>query len=538
MKIGLFTDGYFPQIHGVSVSVENSAIGLRRRNNEVYVVAANYPGIKKNKYIIRLNSIPLIKDMNVRVATHLPEKALYELSQIDFDIIHGHSGGPITLLGYEFAKIKRIPYIFTYHTLFNQYTHYFLKGKVITPKMAETASRILCNRFDYIVAPTQRIKDELISYGVNKPIEVIPSGIDIKKFDIGKSGFLREKIGIREDQKIVLYVGRLAKEKSIDFLLHSFKIIAEKDKSCVLVLVGHGKSNDIKHFKAVAKGLGLDGRVYFTGSFDQAEIAKAYADGYVFVFASDSETQGMVVLEALAAGVPIIAVKDKALVDTVVNGENGILTNRDYNEFANEVIKFLKNEPLRKVMSIKAKQSVQRFSIEKHAQDLEKLYEKVLASRKVKCMHEVIVESEIDLPVAKVWQLLTDPDYYPRYVKFVKKIYGPKEFRVGTEWKDLTTILWVPGKVLHRVAVLDKFKALGFDVPMPFPLGGEMIQRVYFTEKGTKTKFNASIKFKFNNKLMDILVTPILKKRLKEMMMYTVEKAQKDRVMLMKEKIK
>jgi len=534
MKIGLFTDGYFPQIHGVSVSVDNSAKGLRlNKNNEVYVVAAKYPKIKKEKYVIRLNSISLIKDMNVRVATHIPDKAFFELSKIDFDIIHGHAGGPISLLGYELAKIKRIPYIFTYHTLFNQYTHYFLKGKIITPKMAETASRILCNRFDYIVAPTQRIKDELISYGVNKPIEVVPSGIDVKKFDISQTGFLRKKIGIRDDQKIVLYVGRLAKEKSIDFLLHSFKIIADKDKSCVLVLVGHGKSNDVKYFKSLVKELDLEKNVYFTGAFGQDEIAKAYVDGYVFVFASDSETQGMVVLEALAAGVPVIAVKDKALEGTVVDGENGILTNRDYNDFANEVVAFLNNQSLRDQMSVKSKQSVQRFSIEKHAQDLEKLYEKVLASRKMNRMHEVIVDSEIDLPVSRVWQLLTDPDYYPKYVKFVKKVYGPKEFCVGTEWKDLTTILWVPGKVIHRVTVLDKNKLLGFDVPMPFPLNGTMIQRVYFEENGTKTKFNASIKFKFNNLLIDVLVTPILKRRLKEMMMYTVERAREDREKLL-----
>ena len=110
-----------------------------------------------------------------------------------FDIIHGHSGGPITLLGYEFAKLKRIPYVFTYHTLFNQYTHYFLKGKVITPKMAETASRILCNRFDYIVAPTQRIMDELVSYGVKKPNRDLYLGLS-SSFPVQHRRYAQEKM--------------------------------------------------------------------------------------------------------------------------------------------------------------------------------------------------------------------------------------------------------------------------------------------------------------------------------------------------------
>lgn len=379
MKIGFFTDGYLPQLNGVATSVDNSSQALRKRGQEVYVIAAKYPNLKENnKYTIRLNSISLIKEWNLRIATHLPEKALYNISKIDFDVIHGHSGGPVTFLGFEYAKLKKVPYVFTYHTLLNKYTHYFLRGMVIKPKVAEIASKIFCNHCDYIVAPTQGIKKELISYGVTKPIVVIPSGIDVKKFDIKEKGFLRKKLGLRQNQKIVLYVGRFAKEKSIDFLINSFAIVAKKDKNCVFVFVGEGTEKEKKHLKELIKKLKLEKRIYFAGAFSQDDIAKVYNDGYVFVFASDSETQGMVILESIASGLPVVAVSDKALIGVIKSGGNGIITKRDIDDFAKQVIMILGKPGLREKLSENAKETAKKFSVEKNAAELEKLYTSLL----------------------------------------------------------------------------------------------------------------------------------------------------------------
>lgn len=187
MKIGFFTDAYFPQVNGVVTSVYETARELRRRGHEVYIVTSRYPSYEdKEKNITRLSSIMLNKKTNIRVATHLPEKALFNLYKMDFDIIHGHGGGTISLLGLEIAKIKKIPYVFTYHTLFSKYAHYILKGLIIRPKMIEALSRIFCNRCDIVIAPTHKIKEILASYGVKKPIVVIPTGLDIKKFSEAK----------------------------------------------------------------------------------------------------------------------------------------------------------------------------------------------------------------------------------------------------------------------------------------------------------------------------------------------------------------
>ncbi len=533
MKIGVFTDGYLPQLNGVALAVYNSVKGLRERGHEVYVIAAKYPNFKNDEYEIRLHSVLFIKDLNLRVATYLPQKALLSLFKLDFDIIHGHSGGPITLLGFEVAKVRQIPYVFTYHTLFNQYTHYILGGKLITPEMADWGSRLFCNRFDHIVAPTPWIKRELLSFGVTKPITVIPSGIDIHKFDIKEKGFLHKELGLSEDKKILLLVGRYAKEKSIDFLINAFKFVAEKDDSSVLVLVGNGKKADREVLENLIKQLGLEKRVLFSGPYTQEEIAKVYADGYLFVFASASETQGMVIFEALASGLPLVAVSDQVFEGVIENEGNGILTDRDYKQYAEKILKLLIDKQLRDEMAIKAKQSAQKFSLEQNALELEKLYRKAIAKKKAKRMNEIIINGEIDLPVEYAWRCLTDLKLYPKYVKHVLKVRGPKELSVGDEWQDLSTMLWLPLFAKHKVAILDKHKMVGYDITFSSFGGGEMIQRVHLTKNGQKTKFNASIKFRINNRLLNFLISPVLKSRLKDTMLYTIDKAQKDREKLM-----
>ena len=218
MKIGFFTDSYLPQLDGLATSVEICARALEDLGHEVYVIAPRYPrynDISPNVY--RLTSIKFVDTPEMRWTLQLPEKPLLKIIRINFDIIHGHSGGGMTLLGLEIARAKNIPFIGTYHTLLNRYTHYFFNGKIVTPKMVEFASKFIGNLCDYLIAPTERVKDELILYGVKRPIHVLPSGIDLENYKKRKKGFIRQKLKIVSRKKILLYVGRLGKEKSVDF---------------------------------------------------------------------------------------------------------------------------------------------------------------------------------------------------------------------------------------------------------------------------------------------------------------------------------
>lgn len=384
MKIGFFTDSYFPRLDGVAISVDTCAQALRARGHEVYIIAPRHPRYKDKDYdIYRLTSIkfPTVRGTpEARMALPLPEKPLLQVISLDFDIIHGHSTlSGITFLGLQIAKAKNIPYVTTYHTLWNRYTHYIFNGKIITPRMVEVLSKFMGNFGDCLIAPTERVKKELISYGIKKSIEVFPSGIDTKNFKKIEKGFIRKRTKIENDKKILLYCGRLGKEKSLDFIFDSFKLIHELDSQTVLVLIGEGP--DLQKLKTYAKKLKIQKSVYFLGKIDHKFISQAYADANLFLFASQTETQGLVVLEALASGVPAVAVEDDALKNVIFNGKNGFLVKKDPKLFAKKVIKLINDKKLYKKFSLAAQKKAEKFSAEKTAKRLEKLYSKLIAEK-------------------------------------------------------------------------------------------------------------------------------------------------------------
>ena len=255
MKIGFFTDAFLPQPNGVSTSVNESAKELERRGHEVFIIAPKFPGYTDQETnVIRIPSVRVSKQPETRLGLSLPNRSLKKILSIEFDIIHGHSGGPVTLLGWEIARLKKIPFVGTYHTLWNRYTHYFLKGKIVTPKMMEKATKIFANRIDHLIAPTKRVEKELRSYGVKAPISVVPSGIDVEKFRRTEPGILRENLAIRNDP-ILLFVGRLSREKSVDFLLQMFKEVLKKAPNAHFVLIGEG--SDKKKLERLAGFRGL-----------------------------------------------------------------------------------------------------------------------------------------------------------------------------------------------------------------------------------------------------------------------------------------
>lgn len=374
MKIGFFTDGYPPQLNGVATSVEAWTKELEKLGHEVYIIAPKYPNYKDRDNVIRLSSFRILKQPDIRLAGFMPIKSMAEIFKIKFDIIHGTSGGTVSSLGLIVARLKKIPYVFTYYTRWNLFTHYVFKGKLIRPGIVEKAMKIFCNRCDYIIVPMRKIKNELISFGVIKPIAVISSGVDTEKFNKQKKGFLHQKTGIKNG-KILLYVGRLEKEKSVDFLIKAFQLIHAKNKEANLVLVGDGTMK--KSLEQLAKGLGVKENVYFTGLIDSKEMNKAYSDADIFVFASKTETQGMVILEALSSGVPVVAFNDEVYNGIIKDKVNGALVST-HEEFAKACLEILSNNLYRQELSKNASKSMQDFSLFKTAKSFEKLYKKLI----------------------------------------------------------------------------------------------------------------------------------------------------------------
>lgn len=375
MRIGFFTDGFLPQPNGVATSVYETAKELERRGHEVFIIAPKFPHYKdRGSNVIRLASINIHEPTKTRIALNLPDKDLRKVLAIEFDIIHGHSGGPITLLGWEVARSKKIPYVVTYHTLWNRYTHYFLKGKVVTPKMMERATKIFGNRVDLLIAPTSRVEKELRSYGVKKPMRVVPSGINIEEFSGAKKGELRRRLDLG-NKPVALYVGRLGREKLVSLIIESFAKVLLEVPDAQLVLAGDGEEkSDLVN---LAKKLEITKSIHFIGDVEKDEMPEVYKDADIFVFASKTETQGLVVPEALASGLPVVVNDDPAF-ECIKNGQNGYRVDLSPDDFSEKIVYLLKDKEKRREMSSNAEISAQKFSIKETVDGLEAAYFELL----------------------------------------------------------------------------------------------------------------------------------------------------------------
>ena len=373
MKIGFFTDGYLPQKNGVATSVAEYAKALEKNGHTLTIIAPNYPGhIDRKKNIIRLASINYKKETGIRLAIYLPEKSFRDLLKLDFDVIHGHGDGPITMLGWTIAKRKNIPFILSHHTFWNKYTHYLPAGKFIHPRMVEKITQLFANSCSSIISPSFMSKRELKNYGVTKPITVIHHGLDLSNYKSGNSDFLRKKIKVPSDHKILLYVGRLGKEKSVDILLHAFQTVHKQNPKTALVLVGHGREKE--QLKNHAKGLGIADSTYFLGEVEYKKIPSVFHGADLFVFASKTETLGKVVLEAMAAGLPIVTFNIAPFKELITNNSEGLLVASNTRALAHAAQIILENEPMRIEMSKNAKIKAEQFSIDNAIAKIEEIY--------------------------------------------------------------------------------------------------------------------------------------------------------------------
>lgn len=381
MKIGFFTDTFYPDLNGVSISVNNFANTLRKKGHTVCIFAPKIKGKyeDQDKNVIRLPSIKILTNTEPNIYFPLiwPNKEFRKMFTEDFDIIHAHGNGPYSLLGYFIAKIKRVPYVMTFHTIHTHYVHYIFKGKIITPRMVSKLFKLFAERCQAVIVPSLKMKEEFISYGLKKNVPyVIPNFLEEGKFKSSRIGYLHKRLKLDKDVLIVLTVSRIGKEKNIDFILRVFKEVAKRDKKAHLVIVGKGPEKN--NLVVLADKLGITERVHFTGVIDYDYMPFVYKDSDVFVFVSRTETQGLCVLEAAASGVPSVASDDLAFKDTVIDKENGFLLPLDEEKFANKIILLLKNDKLREEMSKKSREiASQNFNGERITDELIRVYAKL-----------------------------------------------------------------------------------------------------------------------------------------------------------------
>ncbi|MDP9110252.1 MAG: glycosyltransferase [Candidatus Eremiobacteraeota bacterium] len=306
MRIGFFTECYHPIVNGVVASVDALALGLRSAGHEVYCFTPKVPGfIETDGPVFRMPSLPLPAGTPYRLTLPLVSKRNRDGIIKRLDIIHAHSPFVTGWMGVRYARRYGIPIVYTYHTQLEEYAHYFPFQETATRRAATTLTRGFANSTDAVIVPTCAMRDRLRAVGVTTALEIVPSGIDVAHFAAGRRDeAVRRACGIQPGQRMAVFVSRLAREKNIDLLLEALAF--HPDPSLRLVIAGDGPERDRLEQRAGA--LGIAPRTKFLGAVERTRLPDLYASADAFVFPSVSETQGLVLAEALAAGAYVIAV--------------------------------------------------------------------------------------------------------------------------------------------------------------------------------------------------------------------------------------
>lgn len=383
MRIGLFTDSYPPYVNGVSTSIETLKKALESKGHIVYIVTVghdsktyDYNDLEK---ILRIPGIPLgIYDY--RMSSIYPLKVINKIKSWNLDIIHSHTELSMGIFARLFAKQYDIPLVHTYHTMYKDYTWYVSRNikyfDMGCKKAVEYFSKFYCdNTADAFIVPTIKtyhlFRDE---YHYDKDIYIVPTGLDARRFYIENRDKLKETklkryLGFKKKDFILLFVGRLAREKNVPFLFDAIE--KSKNKNIKLLVVGYGPDEEL--YRKEIEKRNLKDRIIFTGKVKWTDMPNYYHIADAFITASTTETQGLTVIEALAASLPVICIDDDAFKSVVIDNFNGkIFTNE------NECIKIIDEISTNKLelenLTDKAAPSVKKYSLDQFAESVLEVY--------------------------------------------------------------------------------------------------------------------------------------------------------------------
>lgn len=383
MKIAMFTNNYKPYIGGVPISIEHLAEALRQRGHQVYVFAPSYEGQVEEPYVIRYPSFP-ISIVGAPVPNILTTLFIKKVKELQIDVIHVHHPAIVGNVALEIKRKMGIPVVFTYHTRYEEYLHYIAGLEKIEAHtgVLDKYLRYFCNRCDLLVAPTPGIREYLLQKQLQTPVTVLPTGIPAESFlpDNEKVAQIRQQYRGKADYMFCT-VSRLAKEKNLYFQLEGLaclkRLLKKEGKTFRHMMIGDGPQK--KELMRRIQELGLTENVLLLGNVDNTEIKNYQAAADLFLFTSKSETQGIVLLEAMAVENPVIAVEASGVQDVVKNGENGYLTVEDSYQWARQIAEVLKNREQMELMREGALKTAEMYA------------EDVVAKRAEQCYAEVCV---------------------------------------------------------------------------------------------------------------------------------------------------
>jgi 1,2-diacylglycerol 3-alpha-glucosyltransferase len=390
MNILMLSDVYFPRINGVSTSIRTFARELVERGHAVSLVAPAYDAAQDRRHhdegfeVLRVPSREIFFDPEDRLKKGSAIRALLPLlAARPWDAIHIHTPFRSHGMGVRLARLTGAPTVETYHTFFEEYVAHYLPWlpKAATRFAARTLSRRLCHEVDHLIVPSTQMVGVLDRYGIATPSTVIPTGIHLDEFRGGDGAAFRAQHGIRPDQPTIVTVSRLAQEKNIAFLLRVAKrLVADFPDLCFVVA---GEGPDAPRLKQLAVDLGIGANVRFFGNLDRrTTLLDCYRAGDAFVFASPTETQGLVLVEAMALGVPIVSTAVMGTAMVLDGARSARIAREDEADFAGHVAAVLRDPAARAALSAAGPADAQRWSAPVLMQQVEALYAGLSARRR------------------------------------------------------------------------------------------------------------------------------------------------------------
>ena len=383
MRIGLFTDTYPPFINGVSTSVQMLKTALEKKGHTVYLVTVNDSSIKfdynEEEHILKIAAIP-IGLYDYRLSRIYPVTMINLIKSWNLDIIHSHTELGIGIFARIFAKQFNIPLVHTYHTMYKDYTHYVTHGYFdkSSKKIVEYLTKFFCDTTakELIVPTTKTYKLLKDSYKLEKNIHIIPTGIEVDRFfseniDKKAESSLKKSLNITKKDTVIIFVGRLAQEKNIEFLIKNHKKIIRNKPNIKLMIVGDGP--DREKLENYASELGIEDNVIFTGKVAWEDIPYYYHVSDIFATASTSETQGLTVVEAMAANLPAVCIDDEAFQGTIVDQLNGFIF-KDEKEYCDLILKLNKSVKEREKIGNQGRIQAQHLSSSQYSENVLVVY--------------------------------------------------------------------------------------------------------------------------------------------------------------------
>jgi 1,2-diacylglycerol 3-alpha-glucosyltransferase len=381
VRVLFISDVYFPRVNGVSTSIRTFRQDLGNCGVETMLVAPRYasPAPDDEPGLLRVPSGYVPRDPeDRRMRWGALKETLDGLPRDEFDLVHIHTPFVAHYAGARFARRAGIPCVATYHTFFEEYLHLYVPAmpRRIGRFLARAFTRSQCDDVQALIAPSDPMREILLEYGVTTPIHVLPTGLPADRFTDGNGARFRATAGLSPDRPLMTYIGRVAHEKNIDFLVHVFNQVRQSVPNAMLVIAGEGPARE--SLRQLVSSLKLDADVCFAGYLDRnTALLDCYAAANVFAFASRTETQGLVLLEAMAQGAPVVSTAELGTRSILKPGSGALIVQENKDEFAAAVVRVLQDKSLQKDLGDRGRVYAKSWSSASMARRLADLYDKV-----------------------------------------------------------------------------------------------------------------------------------------------------------------